>query len=285
MTNKTWGLLGPEQLASERRTRTLNLGAAVRTFNDLAFPGLGGVWFGKQLFLAALGVIVAEEVRSSGNQVSNIGVANAIEALACWLALDGSDWQTDPRLRGARKLRAKNDLSFLNVRKRGFYVTAPMRQVTIQPLKEFGLVDSSGERFNSFQRNPIGEEFVDLVCREFRPHRRSVVDHLVRWVAGEQGKARSNELRDALSPLLPMPEIACDYLRQRIVSGSDDHANRRRNSFEWADQIMADNNSQMKWDRQPKFLVEAHWNDLRAGANFFLARDAAINVLGNPSVP
>ena len=51
-----WGLLRPETIASERRTRTLDLGAAVRTFNDLAIPGLGGVWFGKQLLLATLGV-------------------------------------------------------------------------------------------------------------------------------------------------------------------------------------------------------------------------------------
>lgn len=93
MTNTKWGLLGPEQLASERRTRTLKLGAAVRTFNDLAFPGLGGVWFGKQIFLATLGIIVAEEVRSSGRQASNIEVANAIEALACWLALDENGWR------------------------------------------------------------------------------------------------------------------------------------------------------------------------------------------------
>lgn len=279
MTNTTWGLLGPEQLASERRTRTLHLGAAVRTFNDLAFPGLGGVWFGKQIFLATLGVIVAEEVRRSGKQASNIQVANAIEALACWLALDGNDWQNDPRLRGARKLRARNDLAFSKVRKRGFYVTAPMRQVTIQPLKEFGLVDSSGERFNSFRCNPIGNEFVDLACRDFKPYRRSVVNHLVHWVTGEEGKARSTKLRDALSPLLAMPEIACDFLRQRIVSGSDDDASRRQNSFAWADQIKANSNSPMNWDRKPRVLSEVHWSDLRAGAKFFLARDAAIGVL------
>lgn len=45
---------------SERRTRTLSLGATVRAFNDLAVPGLGGVWFGKQLLLATLGVAIAE---------------------------------------------------------------------------------------------------------------------------------------------------------------------------------------------------------------------------------
>ena len=54
----TWGLLGPEFLPNTRRTRTLGLGASVRAFNDLAVPGLGGVWYGKQLLLAVLGVAV-----------------------------------------------------------------------------------------------------------------------------------------------------------------------------------------------------------------------------------
>jgi hypothetical protein len=61
-----WGLLGAEILTSERRTRTLGLGAAVRSFNDLAVPGLGGVWFGKQIFLATLGVAIASQVRADG---------------------------------------------------------------------------------------------------------------------------------------------------------------------------------------------------------------------------
>ncbi len=64
MNDLMWGMLGPENVHSERRTRTLELGAAVRHFNELAVPGLGGVWFGKQLFLALLGIAVAERVRS-----------------------------------------------------------------------------------------------------------------------------------------------------------------------------------------------------------------------------
>ena len=87
MIEGAWGLLGPEFLPNARRTRTLGLGASVRRFNDLAVPGLGGVWYGKQLLLATLGVAVAEAARSQGVKVQNIEVANAIEALACWLAL------------------------------------------------------------------------------------------------------------------------------------------------------------------------------------------------------
>jgi hypothetical protein len=64
-----WGLLGPEFLQNTRRTRTLGLGASVRRFNDLAVPGLGGVWYGKQLLLATLGVAVAEAARSQGVKV------------------------------------------------------------------------------------------------------------------------------------------------------------------------------------------------------------------------
>lgn len=59
--------------------------SAVRDLHERAVPGLGGVRFGKQLFLAALGVAVAERARECRVQVSNIEVANAIEALACWL--------------------------------------------------------------------------------------------------------------------------------------------------------------------------------------------------------
>ena len=76
----TWGLLGPEFLPNTRRTRTLGLGASVRAFNDLAVPGLGGVWYGKQLLLAVLGVAVAEDARNRGAKVQNIEVANAIES-------------------------------------------------------------------------------------------------------------------------------------------------------------------------------------------------------------
>ena len=91
------------------------LGSHRRSFNDLAVPGLGGVWFGKQLLLATLGVAIAERVRNSGKRAQNIEVTNAVEALACWLALDSNGWKRDPRLRGALKLSGKKDLSFATV--------------------------------------------------------------------------------------------------------------------------------------------------------------------------
>src|SRR5438445_985925 len=201
-------------LASERRTRTLGLGATVRSYNDLAVPGLGGVWFGKQLLLATLGIAIAERVRNSGKRVQNIEVTNAVEALACWLALDSTGWKRDPRLRGALKLSGRKDLSFATVCKRSFYVTQPMRQATVQPLRALGLVESNGERFNAFRCTNHGEAFIDAAWAAFKPHKRSVLDHLVMWARSIHDDAKnSSELRRALSPLEPMSESAREFLK------------------------------------------------------------------------
>ncbi len=279
MVHTTWGLLGPEMLASERRTRTLELGATVRSFNDLAVPGMGGVWFCKQLFLATLGVAVAERVRNADKRAQNIEVANAVEALACWLALN-NDWQPDPRLRGATKLRGKTDVAFASMRKPSFYVTQPMRQAAVQPLRALGLVESIGERFNAFSCTQLGHEFIQSACDGFKPHNRSVLDHLVRWASGEHDKVRSSaELTKALSPLESMPKSARDFLRERVVQGSSTEAIRRRRTLDWVEGLRDKPQEQIEWDTKPEILDDSHWRDLRAGALFFTARDAAIALL------
>ncbi len=275
----SWGLLGPETLASERRTRTLGLGATVRSFNDRAVPGLGGVWFGKQLLLATLGIAIAERVRNSGTRAQNIDVANAVEALACWLALDSNGWRRDPRLRGALKLSGKKDLSFGTVSKRTFYVTQPMRQATVQPLRALGVVESNGERFNAFSCTREGKDFIDAAWATFRPHKRSVLDHLVLWATGVRDDVTNSwELRRALSPLEPMSQNASEFLRERIVQGGGTEASRRRKALEWVE-AMRGRKDQIEWTEKPPMLDELHWHDLHAGALFFAARDAAISLL------
>ena len=279
MVIPTWGVLGPETLTSERRTRTLGLSATVRQFNDRAVPGLGGAWFGKQLFLATLGVAVAERLRGAGRRARNIEVANAVEALACWQALNCNGWNSDPRLRGAAKLAGRSDLSFAAVRRPDFYVTTPMRQATVQPLRALGLVEGSGERFNAFSCTAQGEAFVDEACIDFRPHKRSVVDHLVRWAAGDHDDVTSSgELRRALSPLDPLPRGARELLLERIVQGAGDAA-RRRQALVWVEQLRHEPGRRISWEVKPEPLDDAHWRDLRAGALFFATRGAALALL------
>jgi len=277
----TWGLLGPEQLASERRTRTLGLGATVRSFNDLAVPGLGGVWFGKQLLLATLGIAVAENLRDSGRRSQNIEVANAVEAMACRLALqDKNSLLPDPRLRGTRKLVGKDDLSFATVRRPSFYVTQPMRQATVQPLRALGLVESNGERFNAFRCTERGEDFIEEGFLGCRPHSHSVLHHLLTWANQiNEPLKTSPELTRALSPLQPMPSRAREFLRERVIQGGATEAYTRRKAMDWVETLRGQMHRPIEWDEKPAMLDEPHWRDLHAGALFFATRDAAITLL------
>ncbi len=276
----SWGLLGPETLAGERRSRTLGLGSVVRSFNDLAVPGLGGVWFGKQLFLAILGVAIAENIKGSGKPVQNIVVSNAVEALACWLAFNNNSRRHDPRLRGLRKMQGKTDLSFAAVRKPNFYVTQPMRQATVQVLRALGLVESQGERFNAFSCTPSGHAFIKAVCTDRKPHGRSVLDHLTRWVRGDHDKVRdSSPLLEALSPIEPMSEQAREFLRELMVQPTGIAAARRLAALNWVGEILKRPEQTVAWNAKPKMLDEGHWQDLHAGALFLGTRDAATTLL------
>jgi hypothetical protein len=178
------------------------------------------------------------------------------------------------------KLSGKDDRSFATVSKRSFYVTQPMRQATVQPLRALGVVESSGERFNAFRCTEHGEAFIDAACAASRPYRRSVLDHLVLWARGVHADVNtSSELRKALSPLEPMSESAREFLRERLVQGAGTHASRRRKALEWVEALRNNTQQAVEWDAKPSMVEEFHWRDLRAGALFFAARDAAIGLL------
>lgn len=287
MGHEVWGLLGPASLSGRRRTRTLGLGAAVRSFNDLAVPGLGSVWFGKQLVLATLGVVVAESARRAGAKVSNIEVANAVEALACCLAFDDRQWAPDRRLRGRTKLpEPGEDLSFRRVRRTSFYVTQTLRMGTVQALPALGLVTARGTRFNAFESSVNGCAVLEVALAPYRPFRRSVQAHLVDWVLGRTGAAsmQTATLREALSPCAALSPDSRALLRARLELGSDRERSadtlRRRQALAWVGSLHGAAPGMSASDfPKPPALDGDHWDDIRAGALFFTLMDAAVAVL------
>ncbi len=280
MGSIVWGLLGPDTTGGARRTRTLGLGTTVRAINDRAVPGMGGVWFGKQLLLAVLGVAIGERLRERGNRAQNIEVADAVEALACWLGLKSNGWKMDLRLRGHQKLHGRTDLSYATVKKKSFYVTQPMRQTTLQPLRALGLVEASGERFNAFKCTETGREFIEVACSDFRPRRLSVLAYLEKWASGERDDVQgSGDLSTALSPIEPLSKGARDFLHGRIVAGDGADVGRRRSVLKWLNALRDNSEQQVKWDQRAEAVDEIHWKDLEAGALFFATRDAAILLL------
>lgn len=275
-----WGLMGPDGLAAVRRVRTLDVGAAVRQFNELAVPGMGSIWTGRQLLWPLLGIVAASQARE-GMHVSNIEAANAVEALACRMALEANEWKRDARLRGAQKLRGTANLTFQAMRRPGFYVTQPMRMAAVQPLLALGLVDSDSERFNAYRVSAAGKALLDAACAPYAEcwYGNGVVDTLTKWVAGSPAQVAYNPLiEEAITPLAPLPEYAAEVLRERLSGRSDKNSLRRRAALAWV-RRMQDEPGQ-DWDAPaPPEISPAHWADLRAGARFFGARDAAMAVL------
>lgn len=277
-----WGLAGPEFLPNSRRTLTLGLGASVRLFNDLAVPGLGGVWYGKQLLLATLGVAVAEDARSRGAKVQNIEVANAIEALACWLAFNSNGWRRDARLRGNTKLLGIEDFSYRRVRQRNFYVTQPMRMATVQALPALGFVESDSARFNAFRCSEQGRDFIKIATGGNRPYNRTVIDHLTWWAQAKDDRVDTDALRQALSPLNGFSDETIPLLRERLIQGgieSREDKERRVNALVWMEALRTNRPDKLAWEQRPNEISVQHWHDLHAGALFFQTREAAIAVL------
>ncbi len=279
MAQSEWGLLGPESLPSQRRTRTLGLGATVRSFNELAVPGLGNIFFAKQMILALLGIRVAEKLREAGQVARNIETANAVEALACYLALSSNNWQRDPRVRGATKMRGKDDLSFAAVKRRSFYVTQPMRMATGEPLISLGLVDASTGRFNSFVCGSSSLELFSSFCEASGPTYRqnNVLEHLVGWAKGHIPNV--SNLGNALSPLKPLPQETRQALRGMLMAGNEASSARRRTMLAWVTRLAKTRPPQTEWTAKPPELEETHWQDLHAGALFFAVREAALVLL------
>lgn len=275
MEDTIWGVLGPETVPGGRRTRTLGLGAATRLFNELAVPGLGGVWFGKQIFLGVLGVAVAERARSLGRRNDNIQVANAIEALGCWLEYRHNDRQRDDRLRGIDKLASAGAPPLFSMfGRRGFYVTQPIRMATVQALRALGLVESASERFNAYRCSVAGTALVEAGCIP-RPRRAHALDALTAWVCGEFD-ADTDTMRKVVSPVEPLPPLAREQLRELLVRGDGEAARRRRAVTAWTDALV---NGQLEASSKPSQPSAAHWHDIEAGALFFSMQASAFAVL------
>ena len=268
MENPAWGLLGPDRLSSQRRMRSLNLGRSVRHFNELAVPGLGGVWFLKQVYLALLGVEVAARLRESGTSYRNILVANAIEALACGLSLE--NYSGDSRIRGSRKLSGERDYLFKTVKHPNFYVSQPMRMATVQTLWSLGLVDGQSARFNSFTPNAQGRFFLEACDAE------PVLSSLTTWMRSNQ---RVRSIAEALSPCTSLPKSAATVFFNRFqISDKPEDARKRSNALSLIRRLDREK-TMLSLKRKPPELGAEHWRDILAGAALFETRNLAWEVL------
>lgn len=273
MSEASWGLMGRDVIGSSRRVRSLGLAATVRNFNDAAVPGLGGLSYGKQLLWSLLGIHTASMAREQGMPVSKTEAANAIEAMACIIALE-TPAVAPERIRGQQKLQGKRPCPFSEARKPTFYVSQPMRMGLVQPLLQLNLVEQGSTRFNAYTLSSQGYAFLELACAPYSTaYKKGVPKALLEWVLGKIEPWSSQSLRDCLNPAKPLPKDARILLRGLL----DDNP-RRRDALLWMQNIV-EKPQELSWSEKPDQLTAEHWHDIHAGALLFAARDAAIATL------
>jgi len=267
-----WGVLGKDVLVEERRVRSLGLAPAVRWYNDAAVPGLGGMWFAKPLVLSLLGIQLA-----ALHSLRPVVVANAVEALSCWLAIRRLQRVRDPRVRGSQKLAAKPCPSFAEAKRPNYYVTQPMRQQTVQPLRALGLVEPvPSDRFNAYRISEAGKRILEASFGDAKPFNSTVPSVLGQWIVGKRESMESDILARTLSPTEALPSEARVLLREQLVGG-DGRRDRRAAALAWVSGLPTA--TAHEWAVRPPEIQPDHWQDLHAGARFFTARDAALRVL------
>ena len=89
----------------------------------------------------------------------------------------------------------------------------------------------------------------------------------------------SSELRKALSPLEPMSESSREFLRERLFRATVRKLPDDVRRWTGLKRCATRRNSKSNGTLRPTMVDELHWRDLRAGALFFAARDAAITLL------
>ncbi len=165
-------------------------------------------------------------------------------------------------------------MPFRDASRRSFYVTQPMRQGTVQPLRALGLVDDAGpQRFNAFELTEAGERLAQLAFDGFRPRNSTVESVLSRWVSGSDG-VHVAPMGAALDPRAPLPKPARDLILSRLHTCGAGAA-RRQAATRWLENL----DSTPSWKKRPAAVDVEHWRDLRAGARFFEMQRAALAVL------
>mgnify|MGYP001601974276 FL=1 len=215
-----WFIPALEEFQSERALLHLGLNSATRYYRELSVPGIGGVWFVRQLSWSAAGIALAKELA-----LKPAKVANAIEALACKL-----EWRYGKEnytRRGKRAFARDEDdgiWSFNDLSDKTHYVQVTYRQSTVRALSNLKL--TNGTRFNTMELMQPGQELADAFLDQMK-----IRKALFGWLSGEK-ISTTYAITKGLGSCWPTPkekEIVRDILRADAPDGLGD--SHRRHSL------------------------------------------------------
>lgn len=219
--SESWGIIKHEHLGHPRSRRDLGLAAVVRFANDYSVPGLAGLSFLRSIVWSLIGIEFAAVQRAAGNQVNPSAMAEGLEALACWHSIDDEIGEGMAyRVRGARKLRritSTKDLRLTDLARGQGYVSQPIRMGIGACLPRLGLVEAKTTRFNSFELNDRGREFLRLTLG--RADTSKAIPKLWSWLGGASWKEKHGEEElKLISPVQPLPIELRQYFSGLMVT-------------------------------------------------------------------
>ena len=228
MTEANWFLADLSEYSATRALLDLGLRSADQHFRELVVPGIGSVWFVRQLSwtTAAIRMVEHHGVKS----FTKTDAAHAIEALAC-----KAEYLHDKeslRIRGKRAFDKDPDgnvtRSAAALVKPGSYVSTTFRQGTTRALTSLGL--ATGGRFRQFCLTPAGASLADEILKGsgFGSGNRNLASSLKGWFDDSTASGwQWNSVQRALSPNSPTKSER-DIVAGRLFNVMEDNASKKR---------------------------------------------------------
>ena len=168
-----WFSPAPSDSSSSRISLDFGLRSSDLFFRELVVPGLGRVWFVRQLSWPLAALALYEDLASPGsNAPKPTAICHGIEALACKLEYElNSDRETRSRRILGNRAFGREDgheaWSFHRLRQASYYVRNTHRQAATRAVRvDGGLGFARGSRFDLLELEPVGRELANAFLNQ-----------------------------------------------------------------------------------------------------------------------
>jgi hypothetical protein len=229
-----WFSPAPSEILSSRLSLDFDLRAADLFFRELVVPGLGRIWFARQLSWPLAALALHEELSCHGsNAPKPTAICHGIEALACKLEYLADPQHPSRRILGRRAFGRDVEQEvwlFHRLRQATSYVRNTHRQAATRALRpDGGLGFAGGARFDLLELEPVGKALADAFLDQTVGQGGTTLRKwLVGWVRGEKELPAAHEsFRKALSPEDPT-DGERDLVRSRLLGTSTPASEKRQ---------------------------------------------------------
>jgi len=220
-TTSQWFSPAPSALTAKRLSLDFGLRSADLYFREQVVPGIGNVWFVRQLSWPLAALYLHKNLRNSRLRPAEI--CYGIEALACKLEFmygdNKGDKKASTRILGKRAFERDTNgdqWAFSQLRKVTNYVRNTHRQTAMRAIRGGqGLGFAQGTRFDLLELEPIGQELAEkFLAQSVGRGGGTLESWLGKWL--QNGNKVPNGPKTLLKAL--SPEEATDDERQIVRS-------------------------------------------------------------------